>query len=287
MIRRALAKDPADRFPTGGDLARAARDALGVAAPRRSRRALAVAVAAVAVALAAAVAALLLRPGGTSISGGQLIRIDPRTNAPTKRVAVGADPTGVAVAPGSVWMTSLADADVWRVDSSSFDTQTIPAQGSPIGVTTRDGTAYIVTTAAGPSGGGAGGTGEITAVPTQGGRGLHAIRTGPANAIAPGGNGLWLTRQADVVHLALTSQIVSTIDRRIPIVTRPTLAGIAVGAGSVWVLSGADGRTLWEVDPDRGRIARAIHLPFAPSALAATGDAVWWRRCPWRTSSAS
>ena len=275
VIRRALAKDPADRYQSGGDLARAARAALGIAAPHRSRKPLVVAAAAIVVALAAVTAAVLLRHEGSGEPRGRLIRIDPRTNKLTKEVAVGAGPTGVAVAPGSIWVTSLADADVWRVDSASFSTATVPAQGSPIGVVTHGGTAYIVTTVAGPYGGGSGGQAEVTAVPTQGGRALHAIRTGSTLAVANAANGLWLTRQYDVVHVDLTSEIASTIDVRIPLRARPALAGIAVGAGSVWVLSDADGHTLWQLDPIRRRVERTIDLPFAPSAVAAARNAVW------------
>ncbi len=49
VIAKALAKSPDDRYQTGAELTEAARDALGVAAPRPSRRLAAVAVVAVAI----------------------------------------------------------------------------------------------------------------------------------------------------------------------------------------------------------------------------------------------
>ena len=92
VIASALAKEPAERYPSCGELASAAAEALGVglAPPRISRRRLLLLAAggAVAVAAATGVPAILLTRGGkddpakptTVITRDSMQRIDPETN---------------------------------------------------------------------------------------------------------------------------------------------------------------------------------------------------------------
>jgi YVTN family beta-propeller protein len=116
----------------------------------------------------------------------------------------------------------------------------------------------------------------VTAIgATDGGRGLHTIRTGSALAIASAPSGLWLTRQTDLVHLQPVSDIASTIDRRLFIDSNAAFTGLAVGAGSIWVLSDATGRTVWRIDRSGRRIQKTIHLPFEPAAIAVGSGSVW------------
>jgi YVTN family beta-propeller protein len=180
------------------------------------------------------------------------------------------------VSTGHIWTTSLGDSGIWDVDTASLSATRVPAQGTPIGVTTRGDTVYVVETVSGPYGGLAGGTGQVTAIgAADGGRGLHTIRTGSALAIASAPSGLWLTRQTDLVHLQPVSDIASTIDRKLPIDADAAFTGLAVGAGGIWILSDAAGRTVWRVDPGGKRIRKIIHLPFEPAAIAVGSGAVW------------
>ena len=275
VIAKALAKKPDDRYQSCAELVEAARDALGVETVRANRW-LPVLAAASLVALVAVVAAVLLLRGSdpVAVAHGELVRIDPSSNRVAGSVAVGAAPTGVAVSPSSVWVTTLADGNAWRVDPVSLQASSIPTNGSPIGVVTRGGSAFVVDSVDGPYGGGAGGIAQVTELSDQGGRGIHSIRPGSALAIANGPAGLWVTRQADVARLALVSPIAGKVDRTVPIRSDVGFGDLAVSAGGVWVLSDSMGRTLWRVDPVGPRV-QAIPLPFVPAGIAASPGAVW------------
>ena len=51
-------------------------------------------------------------------------------------------------------------------------------------------------------------------------------------------------------------------------------AGIAVGAGSVWVTNQLDG-TVSRIDPERRAVVDTIHVGPRPVELAVDGDDVW------------
>ncbi len=276
VLARALAKSPEERYQSCAELAEDAREAFGVTASRRPRLPVAIAAAALLIAAAALAAFFLFRSGSAAAAPhGHLVRIDPKTNKTTADVHVGAVPSGVAVAPGSVWVTSIDDAGVWSVDTRTLRATRTPAQGTPIGVATRGSTAYIAETVSGPYGGAYDRGGQVTAVQTEGGRGLQTIETGTAFGIANSPGGLWVARQTDVVRFADASAVASTIDRKVPINSNASLTQVAVGAGGVWVLSDSTGRTLWRLDPRTGRIRATIALSFEPAGIAAGPDAVW------------
>jgi YVTN family beta-propeller protein len=281
VLARALAKDPDERYQSCAELSEAARDALGVAAPRRSLLPLAIAAVAVLVA-AAALAAFLAFRGDRVASGpqGELVRIDPAGNTVAGRTAIGAVPAGIAVDSGRVWITSLGDSGIWRVDSRSLDADRISTQGRPIGVAARGDTAYVVNSIAGPYGGqGSNCKGEtaagVTAIAAEAIQSSHTISTCTAVAIASGPAGIWLARGTDVVQIEPQSDIVSTIGKRVKIPSPNSFPAVAVGAKDVWVLEDAFGRRLWRIDPVTARIVAKIDLPFTPAGVAVEPGSVW------------
>ena len=277
MLTRALAKSPDDRYQTCGELAHAAREALGVAAPRRSRFPLAVAILVVAAGVASFLGVYLLRGGG-AVPGphGALVRIDPKSNKLAGQVSVGAEPTGVAVDSGLVWVTTLGDSKVWEVDAGSLRSSKIPAQGFPIGVAVRNGSAYVADSLGGPYGGGSTGEGQVAVVAAGDSAATLSIPTHGATAVANGPDGLWVANDQGVSRLAIVSNIAGGTGERVnlPSYFAAHLA-LAVGKGSVWALDDARGRTLWRIDPVRGRIRKKIALPFSPAAVAVGFGAVW------------
>jgi YVTN family beta-propeller protein len=138
VIATALAKEPAERYPSCGELAGAAAVALGVGLPRprisRRKLLLLASLGALLVAIAAAVPSVLLTRGEsdsakptTVITRDTLQRIDPDTNTlvasiPYGQTAVEANLRGsfgagpVAVGEGAVWVFGPRAQVVLRID---------------------------------------------------------------------------------------------------------------------------------------------------------------------------
>ena len=288
VIAKALAKEPDQRYQTGAELTEAVRDALGVEGERRGRWLPAlVLVSLLAVAVAVAALVMLRNGGPAAVPHGELVRIDPESNRVAGSVSVGADPTGVAADPSSIWVTTLADGNAWRVDPAYLRTSSVPTDGSPIGVAAHGGSAFVVDSVSGAYGGGSGGLGLVTEISDQDGRAIHSIRTGTGLAIADGPAGLWVTRQADVARLALVSPVVGAVGQKIPIRSNWSMTGLAVGAGGVWGC-----RTRWDAlsgvsIPRARRSARRFICRSSPRLLPQVRTPSGSRRSSTTRSSAS
>jgi hypothetical protein len=125
VLAKALAKEPADRYPSCRELVEAAQHALGipVPVPRLSRRRLLLLVGASTLAVAAAaVAAVLLTRGEDTapkpvlpLTGNSLVRIDPATNELKAAIKMGSNPTRVVVGDRDVWVADGGDRTLAQV----------------------------------------------------------------------------------------------------------------------------------------------------------------------------
>ena len=274
VLTRALAKSPDERYQTCGELAEAARQALGVAAPRRSRFPLAIAILVVAAGVASFLSVYLLRGSGAAPGPhGVLVRIDPKNNKLAGQVTVGAEPTGVAVAGNRVWVTTFGDSGVWRVDARSLSAVRIGAPGRPIGVAATGTTAYVADNLAGNFGD----PGNVARVQAASDVVSDIVPTGGAFAVAGSRDGVWVARPGGAVLIGNVSTFAGKIARKVAIPDGMswTFTGIGVGASGVWVLGDALGRRLWRIDPATGRVVASVRLPFAPASVAAGDGSVW------------
>jgi ABC-type transport system substrate-binding protein/predicted Ser/Thr protein kinase len=227
VISTALAKNPADRYESCGELAAAARAALR-GKRRRRRRPLKLAAAAIVVAAlvaGAVVAGVLATRGGGHAAGSSapppiqlapnaLSLIDARSKRVVGNVRLGKPPTGVSagydvVATGrAAWVLLAASQTLTRVD-----------------------------------------------LPTR--RVTRAVRLPwvPAGRIAAGGGFVWATRDGGPGVIGV-AQSTGHIDRRFPIDTRGG-TGVAYGAGSLWL---SEGEKIVRVDPRTGRVLKSIPL---------------------------
>jgi YVTN family beta-propeller protein len=294
VLQKALAKERDDRYQTCRQLVEAARAELGLGRSRRARRFAAIILIG-GTAAAATLLALLLGGGGgsgASTATGRLIRIDPRTNRATKTLELGEDPTGVAFGAGGVWMTSLPDSTIWRVDPKTYETKRISTSGTPVGIAVKSGITFGQPVGSAVPGGivFVAGSGGVTMVDPGSGQQTGVIRIGDTQMIAGGRNAIWAVAGSPDLHQSVAYKLtdvaygVGRVQRRIPIDpaqvvdeanVRTDEAGIAVGEDGVWVLGDAVDRRLWKIDTRTSRIRATIQLPFAPGGVASGLGGVW------------
>jgi YVTN family beta-propeller protein len=254
VIARALAKTPSDRYPSAGDLGRAALAASRGDEPTRPERSVARgeaapesqtgALAAITRPLAglttrlnrdaeerpgwvlpvASLATLVLLAaivwGAFSVFGGGE-EGGPEVIGTTE---VGERPLSVAVGDGFAWVTNENDGTVTRIDT---------------------------------------GTGEVAGDP---------IRVGdkPSN-IRVGAGSVWVANAGSDTVSRIDPETNRT-EQTIRVGKRPT--GVRVGAGSVWVANTDDG-TVSRIDQDNGRVTDTIAVGNRPAGVAIDEDVIW------------
>ncbi|HEU5211579.1 MAG TPA: serine/threonine-protein kinase, partial [Gaiellaceae bacterium] len=128
VIRRAMEKEPKDRYPTCSALIAAAEEALGLRRPPPLLRRKLMVIAAVGtlIVLAAVLGAAVLtrRTGGTAgaaptVTANTLVRIDPATNRVDAVVDVAHDPSATAVGGRSVWVYGGTEMSLTEVDAAT------------------------------------------------------------------------------------------------------------------------------------------------------------------------
>jgi hypothetical protein len=299
VIRRALAKSPDDRYPSAGDLGRAAEAAAagreveqperavarGVAAPAeaptrpsprprpRRRRLASVAVLITGAAAAAVAAVLIVDGGGVTAPPAATSTPTPVPDAPPRvvaRIRFGSRPNAVVPVGDRVWVGA------WRTGHLAAIDPTANAAIRDLRPAADGGTVDMVRTADG------------LWVATRARQVLHLdARTGRARAtplpltmeptaLAVRGTDVWVGEE-DLD--AGTAQIVR-IDSRTGVVAAsvgagPNMAGIVYAHGHIWTLHGEPNH-LVERDPRTLRRTKYVALPGASvGALAAGAGALW------------
>jgi streptogramin lyase/tRNA A-37 threonylcarbamoyl transferase component Bud32 len=269
VIARGMAKAPEERWPTCSALVDAAAVALAPDAPvTRRRRRLALAAVAAGLAVAAAVAALLVPGGGTPVAtAAPLLKIDPAGERITAGLQVRGRPTAVTTCAGNVWVTSRAGT-VSQFDPTSATPRVIDVEGKPLDVADDGNLAAIVSGPADPS---------VSFVDAAFGKisdvvPLPGDRASSGRAVAFGRD-VWIANPG-AHELDRLSPPYTSISGRIRLGPLTHLTGIAAGNGALWVADDSHAPKLWRIDTAAGD-AVAIALPFPPTAVAASADAVW------------
>jgi YVTN family beta-propeller protein len=280
VVKRAMAKQPDDRYATAGEFSRAAAAAATTAVRRsgpvtqtaaappaaesqgRRWKGARAALAAVGV-LAAVALAVVLLSGGDDGS-------EPESNAAGRVVgrpiSVGSSPSQAVVGGGAVWVTNSDDGTVSRIDPGSNT-----VRGSPIRVGTRPvflasdaGTIWVANSE----------QGSVTRIDARSNRVAATIDVGGAPlGIAAGEGGVWVAdaQNNEVIRIDPASNQVDP--RRIPVGELPF--GVAAGAGAVWVTN-TDDNTLTKIDPARKSvIGKPLFVGTAPGGVAIGEGGVW------------
>ena len=258
-----------------------------VASQRRARRngALAV-VAGGALILVAAVAAIVVKardhtPASlASIAPNSLAAIDPSQNRLVAQLSLGSGPTAVTMAGGSVVVADAERQQLLFVDPQHLRiVRRVPLPSIPTELaSTPDGV-----WATEPFGANSGALASIDAksktvrdVTIRSGFVADLFAPSTPNAVAIDGRGRAWT---DTVH----DQLVRVGEKQTAtygIGSGHSIDGIAFGAGSIWVASGADD-TVLRVDPADGRVTKVISIDgvrgeaSGPAAIAYGNGSVW------------
>ncbi len=290
VVAKALAKDPADRQETCQQLVTESRAALGLAAPPRRRR-----LPTPMVAVAGLLALLAAWFGSTLLDSAEakpldkLLRIDPASNAVVQSIDVGDRASSVATGDGYVWVTSMAERDLWRIDPSTGASIVTPVDGTPMDVIVRGDLAVV-----------ANGPFEVSLdrIDVKSGKLIETIplkgARGAFSAVAAGDEGIWVAAcgygGGNVARLTenTTGNVnggETTLDH-VPILSEnpnfvfghtpdfPAYTDVAVGEGSVW-LTLDSGPAIRRVDPTGLQDVEVIDIPFLPRSITVGGGAVW------------
>ena len=279
VVARAMAKAPADRYPSAGDLARATTAAVegsavaepersvatGEAAPGpaatrvigagrgggsvRSRPWLLVAVVIGAVALAA-VAALLLKGGEPTVAG---------------TIHVGGRPLGIAFGEGSIWVTNEQGDELTRIDPDTGEVSGDPIRVGkrPTGVRTGEGSVWVANSAAD----------TISRINPKTRQVVADIRVGDQPAGIKVDEGfVWVSNVQDGTVVRIKARGDELVGQPIRVGRSP--AQIAIGEGSTWVAVAGEGDVA-RIDPSGDLVGRPISVGARPRGITVGEGKVW------------
>ena len=291
VVARGLAKAPADRYGTCGELVREAAQVLAPesapsAGARISRDRLVIAVLAGVLALAAAATSALVLTRGSDgpvvVRPNSLVAIDPDSNEVVGQAKVGLVPIAALEAHGAVWVANATEHSVTRVDRESFEPGTaVGFSGAPVALV-ADPVSLLAVTTHYPQSLVQINVGDLTQ-PTSGTTVLTETSFGDislSSAVRAAGD-FWITVPEDaaghdVVRVDSSYRVVKRIDAvggGADLLVPRGAAGLAAGAGAVWVVD-ANGHVA-RIDPATNRVRRVTALEASPQAIAFGAGAVW------------
>jgi ABC-type branched-subunit amino acid transport system substrate-binding protein/streptogramin lyase len=248
VLARGLAKEQDERYPSCGELLAAAHAALGLEAPaiRRRRlrigRRLVLAGAALVAAAGTAIAVVELTGGESSAlatpAPNSVVEIDPGHNRPVAQVAVGSNPTALAVDGDAVWALNADDQTISRIDPKTKAQKAFSVGTTPTDLAVGEGSVWIGNGAVSPS------SGDFAPI-------LSSV-----SHVDP-----------DTFGVLGTSKLPG---RRGPGAVQGD--SLVVGKGAIWAIN--PDRTLSRLDPQSGKVVARV--PTSVVEIAAGPDGVLW-----------
>ena len=276
VLALAMAKDPAERSGTAGEVAAGFRSALGLevppvglpsarrakAKPKKSRWRTAIVAFVAGIALLAAAGVVLLIPGGVADvvvpSANSVGRIDSETSAFDDEEPVGRDPTGIAISEdGNIWVINQGDSTVNRIDPETGEvTPAKSTLGIPTGVAAGEGAVWITNGFGSQSG-----TQVVMVDPTDDSVDI-AFPSDDAKAIVVAFGAIWLADAGrDRVlkynpgNLAADPDEIAMDDSETESSSPRFLAAGEGAASGIWVENEL-GNSVVRIDPDTNQVGR-------------------------------
>jgi serine/threonine-protein kinase len=269
----ALAKEPEDRFQTCRELVEAARNALGIAEPRRPRWPFAVAGVG-AVLLGAALLAFALGRGSAvrvpPIEGNAVAAIDPGSGRVTEQILVGAGPEGIAYGSRSLWVANIDDGTVQRIDPASGRVVRTSSLGdTPTSLATTRDAVWVVGSRPNRF------SFTVTRIDPHffplGTKqtGIPSVVAGSDGSVGTHRNEVWVAPSFGLLSRLdpRTGRFVQKID------PNAGPSSLAVADDAVWITD-SDRNTVTRLDSS-GRGLKTIDVGHGPSAIAVGAGAVW------------
>jgi serine/threonine-protein kinase len=278
VTAKGLAKNPDERYGSCRELTEQAREALGLAERRLTRRRLVLVGtgAALAVAAAAAVPAILLGSGDDTptaaapkpilpLADTSLVRIDPDSAELVAAVELGGAPTGVETGLGSVWIVDPRESVLKELDpATNTVTRTIDVTPPPEWISFGDDAGWLVTY----------GETIVTNIvwrldPRTGSLSRFADTDGWAE-----GRSIWLWNYEEIYTVAEVDVESGRVRETIRIPRSNNVIGLGIDRGAVWVTHPEAPSLLKRLDPRTGEVVAEIEVGPVETILAENGQ-VW------------
>lgn len=221
---------------------------------------------------AANVAASPSAVASVPVEANSLGRLDPATGTVVSDQSVGAQPSGIAVAPdGSIWVTNTTAGTVSRLDPTGTSVvQTIQQVGTdPTGIAISPASAAVGANSIWVADSGSRQVARISPVTNTVVK-LYPVGNAPGGLAVDASGQIWI---ADRLDGALV-QLDPTTGKEKSYTIGLTPMDVAFGAGSIWV-SDYDKGTVVRIDPAQGSILARVNVGNGASALAASDQSVW------------
>jgi len=307
VLTKALAKDRADRYPSCGEFLAAAHAAVGLEAPavRRRRlrlgRRLLLTGAALVAAAGIAIAVVELTGGeGSALATpdpNSVVEINADSTKPIAQVAVGSNPTALAVGQGAVWALNADDQTISRIDRKTKAQKTFSVGTTPTDLAVGEGSVWIGNGVVNPTSGFPGpvlssvsrvdpdtfGVLGKSTLPAKGDGGL------PGDSLVVGNGAIWAINP-DLTISRLDPRSGNVVAR-----VRTSVLEIAAGLdGVLWGLKPPPEAALIRVSPRSNAVTATIPIPSdglndiavgAGAVWVSDGDGVVWRIDPGRRAT--
>jgi YVTN family beta-propeller protein len=235
----------------------------------------------VAIAAAAAAAVFLLRGDAPAVVPESLVKIDAATNEIVDVIPVGRNPGEVEIVGDYVFVASVEDATLSRIDTRTGDL-TNSGRYAADGSIARQGDAQLWVASESRD--------EVYQVETDTLTSFTSVllpERQDTAAVGVGGGSLWVSTGDPglVTRWQLPAPRTMRLERRYPLRPHDWALGVAFGYGAAWVGLGSPANDLLRIDAQSGRAKRIPvgNLPNGPAVgFGSVWEAMWYDNKVWR-----